>query len=192
MQSHPEDPGSISATQAFSPWARVKSRVAKPTSSSMKEFFDPTVPHYSGNPNNLPAASAPQSKTVNQPVLTQTGLWWNVIDYAEGTFDSVDIFITVVSQGVFKYHTGPAVCFSHSREYDKACHEKSRWTLNRLWFRVLPKWVPKSGNDLGFFALPVPSSQSTVTGLRDSRVLFYNIKYVGKYSSREFWSFYES
>lgn len=51
MQSHAEDPGSISATQAFSLWARIKSRVAKPTSSSMKESSNRTVPHYSGNTN---------------------------------------------------------------------------------------------------------------------------------------------
>ena len=122
MQSHPEDPGTISATQAFSPSVRVKSRVAKPTSSSMKESSNQTRTHYSGNPHKptcccFSATVYMGSQRVDPTWLvltvTQTGLWWNDMimiwyDYTEGTFESVDIFVTLVSRSVSEQ-----LCSSH-------------------------------------------------------------------------------
>lgn len=81
MQSHPEDPGTISATQAFSPSARVKFRVAKPTSSSMKESSNQGRTTQEPPTNQPAAASAPQY-IWDLKELTKLGSFWQWLKLA--------------------------------------------------------------------------------------------------------------
>lgn len=64
MQSHLEDPGSISVTQVFSLWAKVKSRVAKPTSSSTR-----------GSSDQKPRLTTQEIPT-NQPIAAASALYY--------------------------------------------------------------------------------------------------------------------